>query len=116
MSYIYLVNWDDKEDDDAMEIVNDTPYGAYRQFLDENESRPIAVKVCVKGEFISKKFDEHFDKPPENMESANQDVSPTDQTQQEILSQLKQINWAIRIGFAFIAAVVAGIIKPGIFG
>ena len=47
---------------------------------------------------------------------ASQDVSPTDQTQQEILSQLKQINWAIRIGFLFIMLVVAGIIKPGIFG
>jgi hypothetical protein len=42
--------------------------------------------------------------------------SPTDQTQQEILTQLKQINWAIRIGFLFIMLVVLGIIKPGIFG
>ena len=53
---------------------------------------------------------------------ANQDVSlkdqtqPTDQTQQEILSQLKQINWAIRIGFVYIMLVVSEIIKPGIFG
>ena len=49
-------------------------------------------------------------------EPANQDVSLTDQTQQKILSELKQINWAIRIGFLFIILVVTGIIKPGIFG
>ena len=42
--------------------------------------------------------------------------SQRDQTQQEILTQLKQINWAIRGGFLFIILVVSGIIKPGIFG
>ena len=38
-----------------------------------------------------------------------------DQTQKEILKQLKQINWAIRIGFLFIMLVISGIIKPGAF-
>ena len=42
--------------------------------------------------------------------------SSTDQTQEEILKQLKQINWGIRVGFLFIMLVVTGIIKPGIFG
>ena len=40
----------------------------------------------------------------------------TAQTQEEILKQLKQINWGIRVGFLFIMLVVTGIIKPGIFG
>jgi hypothetical protein len=42
--------------------------------------------------------------------------SSKDQTQEEILKQLKQINWGIRVGFLFIMLVVTGIIKPGIFG
>ena len=42
--------------------------------------------------------------------------SSIDQTQEEILKQLKQINWGIRVGFLFIMLVVTGIIKPGIFG
>ena len=54
---------------------------------------------------------------PSNKESSSSNMtSHTDQTQQEILIQLKQINWAVRIGFLFIMAVVSGIIKPGIFG
>ena len=35
----------------------------------------------------------------------------TDQTQKEILNQLKQINWAIRIGIFYIMLVISGIIK-----
>ena len=37
-------------------------------------------------------------------------------TQKEVLATLKQINWAIRVGFLFIMLVISGIIKPGIFG
>ena len=46
----------------------------------------------------------------------NATPSSTDQTQEEILSQLKQINWAIRIGFLYIMGVISGIIPAGVFG
>lgn len=106
---------------------------AYEKFIHkmraENKDIPFR-NVYVKGEMLKQSrfepphydghknpnSDGHKEKPSENRQLRSQEVSLTDQTQQEILSQLKQINWAIRIGFAFIAAVVAGIIKPGIFG
>jgi hypothetical protein len=38
-----------------------------------------------------------------------------EETQKEILKQLKQINWAVRIGFLFIMLVISGVIRPEVF-
>ena len=61
-----------------------------------------------------------FRKPSEvSASSSSSSTSPetgnSDATQQEILKQLKQINWAVRVGFLFIMLVISGVIKPGIF-
>ena len=61
-----------------------------------------------------------FRKPSElSSSSSSSNTSPetgnSDATQQEILKQLKQINWAVRTGFLFIMLVISGVIKPGIF-
>ena len=91
MSNIYLVNWSDGGIDDALELVNDTAYGAYIQFLDANISRSVSVTVWTKGAGaesdggLLEKFDEHLYKSPENSQPRKQEVSLTDQTQQESL-------------------------------
>ena len=124
MSNTYLVNWSDEGIDEAKEYKCDSPEKAYIEFLKEVSllNSPVGVWSKVDKEF--EEFDAHM-KPSDQISVSIADATrakqycdnnPSDQTQLEILSQLKQINWAIRIGFLFIMAVVAGIIKPGIFG
>ena len=100
-----------KNSDRTVSIEADSAKSAYTKFLEQSDlhEKPVLVTALGSGQ-LTHWFSDHLN------EIALENNGQTDQTQQEILSQLKQINWAIRIGFAFIAAVVAGIIKPGIFG
>ena len=87
---------------------------AYIKFLEKSDLHEEPVLVTFESASGSgpqtRKFTDHIN------EIIAVNNAQSDQTQQEILSQLKQINWAIRIGFLYIMLVVTGIIKPGIFG
>ena len=98
----------------SVSIEADSNRSAYIKFLEESDLHEKPVLVTLESESGSLEKTESFSDHVNEVVAVNN--AHSDQTQLEILSQLKQINWAIRIGFAFIAAVVAGIIKPGIFG
>ena len=136
MSDNYFVNWSDKSMDDAKRFQAPeakTSKDAYLLFVEENVYRSVAVTVRSEGEGIHSEFDDHIEEHEdielnddsstsndsrrfERLESISRSSSSTAQTQEEILKQLKQINWGIRVGFLFIMLVVTGIIKPGVFG
>ena len=96
---------------------------AKAMFLEENEAflsagiqkaEPIIVEH--NDQVIEKYIEPIKTEQSSSKKQAHPAIVNGDQTQQEILTQLKQINWAIRGGFLFIMLVVTGIIKPGIFG
>ena len=125
MSDNYFVNWSDKSMDDAKRFQAPeakTSKDAYLLFVEEHRCRSVAVTVRSEGEGIHSEFDDHIEEHEDielnddSSTSISRSSSSTDQTQEEILKQLKQINWGIRAGFLFIMLVVTGIIKPGIFG
>ena len=108
-----------------------SPRTAAESFLENVAFKPIPIEVWNDRWIV---FDSHISEYQEKEKTKNQEKvtesnqqnfnegsrdaisSSKDQTQEEILKQLKQINWGIRVGFLFIMLVVTGIIKPGIFG
>jgi hypothetical protein len=98
-----------------MKIEADSQRAAFIKFLEDSvlHQNPIIVShEDSEGVTQTKTYTEHLD---ENIDVDSQRAEISAITQREILSQLKQINWAIRIGFLFIMLVISGIIKPGIF-
>jgi hypothetical protein len=101
----YKVNY--KNSDKKVYIEADSPRHAYIKFLEQSDIHE--KPVLVTSESTSGSI-------PQTETFSDHETLFTVKTQLDILSQLKQINWAIRIGFLFIMLVVSGIIKPGIFG
>ena len=59
--------------------------------------------------------------PQTNLSERRSTIEPTssplaDQTQEEILNQLKMIKWVLFFGFLYIMSVIMGIIPAGVFG
>ena len=79
--------------------------------MSDHEVILIIVTLCV----MVVGYYRFFRKPSELSSSSSSnntslEAGNSDATQQEILKQLKQINWAVRIGFLFIMLVISGII------
>ena len=120
----YKVYWKSQSQKDAVILECGNEEQAKAMFLVENEAflsagmkkaEPIII------EYDDKVIEKEYIEPVKTEQSSSKkQVHPAivkgDQTQQEILTQLRQINWAIKGGFLFIILVVTGIIKPGIFG
>ena len=94
-----------------MEIDATSPKAAFEEFLKDSVPHQKPIKVTWDsgdGLTLKKTFLDHLD-------ADNKRAELLLKTQQEILSKLNQINWAVRIGFLFIILVISGVIKPGIF-
>ena len=82
---------------------------AQRKFLEDAHpmDKPVIVEELNEVEELSENTAQVFSENPISSPRS------TDQTQKEILNQLKQINWAIRAGVLLIMLVVTGVIPIG---
>ena len=112
----YKVYWKSQSQKDAVIFECGNEEQAKAMFLVENEKRAEPLIIEHDDQVIEKYIEPIKTEQSSSKKQAHPAIVNGDQTQQEILTQLKQINWAIRGGFLFIILVVSGIIKPGIFG
>ena len=103
-----------KNSNSTVSIEADSAKSAYIKFLEQSDLNEKPVLVTFESALGSGPQTQSFSDHLNEIVAVND--AQSDQTQQEILSQLKQMNWAIRIGFLYIILVISGIIKPGIFG
>ena len=96
--------------DGGMEIDATSPKAAFEKFLEDSIHHQKPIDVTWQNDELPTKvtYLDHLD-------ADNKRAVLLLKTQQEILSKLNQINWAVRIGFLFIILVISGVIKPGIF-
>ena len=99
-----------KNSDSTVSIEADSAKSAYTKFLEQSDlhKKPVLVTALGGGQ-LTHWFSDHLN------EIALENIGPTNNTQREILSQIKQIKWVVCIGFLYFILIIAGIIEPGTF-